>query len=73
MAKRERKVLTDIPRCPKCSSKNTVGMVQCCSIDNSSNIKKGYFCSQCLIEFDEEIIRCYSSDGSWVTNIAISN
>lgn len=61
----------EIPNCPECGSRNTVGMVDCCSVDRTSNTKKGFFCSKCLIEFDREKIRCYSYNGSWVTNLAI--
>lgn len=63
----------EIPSCPNCGSKNTVGVVDCCSIDSTTSTKKGYFCSHCLIEFDNEIIRCYSADGMWLTNFAIEN
>ena len=65
--------IIEMPRCPKCGSKNTVGMVDCCSIDKTTNTKKGFFCSKCLIEFDKDIIRCYSSNGSWVANLAIDS
>lgn len=61
----------DMPKCPKCCSRNTVGMVNFGSIDKTSNMKKGYFCSQCLIEFDDSVIRCYSFNGSWIKNVAI--
>ena len=63
-------VYIDKPKCPKCGSKNTVRSVNSCSTDKTNNTKKGYFCSKCLIEFDDDVIRIYSVDGVWVRNIA---
>lgn len=59
----ERKKLSakSIPQCPQCNSKNTVGIV--ISYDNIKGNKasKCYFCSECLIEFDDRYINLYIS------------
>ncbi|WP_353096371.1 hypothetical protein [Tissierella praeacuta] len=39
----------DLPRCPQCGSKNTVGEV----MSPSEYGGKGYYCCNCLIEWDK--------------------
>lgn len=52
-----------LPRCPQCGSKNTVGQVATIKkrIDKKGrtycNCSKAYFCSNCLIEWDDEVVK----------------
>lgn len=60
----------NILRCPRCGSKNTVGVVA--SFDNKQgNVSNCYYCCKCLIEFDNKYIKVFNKDGSSVKYIAI--
>ncbi len=71
--KRKKKVLSinNLPICPKCKSKTTVGLVV--SYDNIKWARAGrcYFCSNCLTEFDDEHIKEFNQDGSSIRNVDI--
>lgn len=60
-------------KCPKCGLANFIGKVDCCSTSKGNYTKKGYFCSKCLIEFDDDCVRVYTKDGDWMENIAINS
>lgn len=69
--KKDKLIEESIPRCPKCNSKTTVGVIA--SYDNIKEYKakKCYFCSECLIEFDSKHVKLFDQNGNSVENIAI--
>lgn len=46
-----------LPSCPICSSGNTVGRVTTVKDNKYNTATKGYFCSNCLTEWDENSIK----------------
>lgn len=65
MSERKRRILRpkELPRCPQCGSKNTVGQVDTLKEKISKrgyayhNCSKAYFCSNCLTEWDDEVVK----------------
>lgn len=61
MRKREPKriKLEDLPRCPECRRKKTVGIVNSViekryKTNRTFNCCKAYYCSECLVEWGED-------------------
>ncbi|WP_312906816.1 hypothetical protein [Tissierella praeacuta] len=52
-----------LPNCPACGCKNTVGQVESIKEKVSKkgyayyNCSKAYFCSNCLTEWDDEVVK----------------
>lgn len=63
--------IKNMPRCPQCNSKATVGLV--ISYDNIrwGRAGKCYFCSNCLIEFDDKYVKIFNSNGDSIINTVI--
>lgn len=55
-------------RCPKCNSTNTVRPIKS-YYNGGGSSKKSYYCCDCLIEFTNDFIRVYDSNGNWQRNI----